>query len=165
MDKLDQDRLNKLFYFDKNTKELKRKIKTGNSTHVDDVVGTNNGKGRLKVEISGKSHYLSRVIWTMFNGDIPKKMQVDHINKVRNDNRPCNLRLLTNVENNKNKTKSKKNKSGVTGVYATKNNRFIASIRVDWKLIHIGVFQTISEAAKARKRAEIKYGFYEGHGT
>ena len=40
-------------------------------------------------------------MWECFKCEIPNGMQIDHINKVRNDNRLCNLDLVTLSENNK----------------------------------------------------------------
>jgi hypothetical protein len=35
---------------------------------------------------------------------------------------------------------------------------------VDEKQIHLGCFDTLLEAAEARKKAEREYGFHENHG-
>lgn len=48
-----------------------------------------------------------RISYIWFKGDIPEGMQIDHINRVRHDNRPANLQVLTNRENNMRKVNCK----------------------------------------------------------
>lgn len=40
-----------------------------------------------------------RTIWTAFNGEIPKGMQINHINGIKSDNRMENLELCTGKQN------------------------------------------------------------------
>ena len=42
-----------------------------------------------------------RFVWECFECVIPNGMQIDHINSIRNDNRLCNLDLVTPSKNNK----------------------------------------------------------------
>ena len=46
------------------------------------------------------------------------------------------------------------NTSGHTGVYITKNGKFRASITFKKKRYHLGIFDTVEDALKARKRGE-----------
>ena len=72
----------------------------------------NNGNGYLIFCLCNeklkkrKNYYQHRFIYEVFNGMIPKLMEVDHRNGVRNDNNINNLQLLShkqNVEKSKNK--------------------------------------------------------------
>ena len=95
----------------------------------------------------------------IMNLDDPK-LQVDHIRGRGSelDNRLCNLRICTNAENNRNKALSKSNTSGHKGVsFSKRNNKWEANIKVDYKKIFLGYFDTIEEAVKVRKEAEDKY--------
>jgi len=46
-----------------------------------------------------------RIIWMSQNRSIPKGKQIDHINRVRDDNRIVNLRVVTHRENSQNRVK------------------------------------------------------------
>ncbi|MCW6682090.1 AP2 domain-containing protein [Aerococcaceae bacterium NML160702] len=62
----------------------------------------------------------------------------------------------TNI-NSLNQKISKNNTSGIKGVYLLPNGRYRASISFRRKNIHLGVFDTIDEAKRARIEAEEKY--------
>lgn len=55
-----------------------------------------------------KNHRVNRLVWEAFNGPIPEKMQVNHKNEIKVDNRLCNLELLTPSENVNYGTRNKK---------------------------------------------------------
>ena len=58
-----------------------------------------NKRGYLSVRIEGKCVAAHRVIWAIHYGEDPGKLQVDHIDRDRCNNRIDNLRLVTNQEN------------------------------------------------------------------
>lgn len=43
--------------------------------------------------------YRHRVIWTYFNGEIPKELEIDHINTIKTDCSLNNLRLVSRKDN------------------------------------------------------------------
>lgn len=85
------------------------------------------------------------------------KLEVDHINGDKWDNRKCNLRIVTHADNTKNRKLDKRNKSGYTGVKETKTGMWNAQIYCDGKRISLGTYKTKEEAVKARKAGEEKY--------
>lgn len=88
----------------------------------------------------------------------PNNKKVDHINHNKLDNRKEKLRIVTPLQNNRNKSKLKSNKSGVTGVYWNKSmKKWSATIGINYKMIHLGSYDDFDEAVKARKEAEEKY--------
>jgi tyrosyl-tRNA synthetase len=83
---------------------------------------------------------------------------VDHINHDVADNRKRNLRIVTSVENQMNKSLQKNNTSGVTGVsWHSRDNIWEVHIRYKGKQIYLGRYKDFNEAVKARKEAEEKY--------
>lgn len=51
---------------------------------------------RLK---KGINHYVHRLVWESFKGEIPDGMQINHLNEIKDDNRLENLNLVTPKEN------------------------------------------------------------------
>lgn len=87
--------------------------------------------------------------------------QVDHINGIPSDNRKMNLRIVTNQQNSRNKNKYNTNKTGYKGVAIYKKDKFTAQITHNYKKIHLGVFDNVSEAALAyNKAAKLYFGEY-----
>ena len=102
-----------------------------------------------------------RLIWVLFNGDIPSDMQIDHKNGNRSDNRIENLRVVTLTENARNRGISKNNTSGVLGVCWDKS-------RDKWQVVtsgkFIGYFDDKEKAALARQTASASLAYHENHG-
>lgn len=82
---------------------------------------------------------------------------IDHINRNTLDNRKCNLRIVTFQQNSYNTRIFKNNTSGYKGVYKS-GKKWVAKIRYNNKLIHIGSFNTKESANNARinKEKELK---------
>lgn len=121
-------------------------------------------KGYIKPNVFGRDEYSHRIIWLLVNGDWPEG-QVDHINGIKHDNRLANLRVVTNQENGMNQRRRSTNASGVQGVGWHKNRRkWQASITIDGRKLHLGLFDEFDAAVAARDAAEAEYGFHENHG-
>jgi hypothetical protein len=114
-------------------------------------------RGRVTKDTTPSAH---SVMWAMHNGywAASQGLVIDHINGVRDDNRICNLRAVTHKENLRNRHQPSHAKSGVVGVHQI-GNRWQARIRVDWKHISIGLFDTKEEAAAARAEYAASLGF------
>ena len=99
-----------------------------------------------------------RVAWALHHGSWPSG-DLDHINRVRSDNRSDNLRLATKTQNGHNKIvpRAKSPYIGVTFYKAT--GTWVARISKDRKKYHLGTFTDLKEAAKVRDaRAKELYG-------
>ena len=83
---------------------------------------------------------------------------VDHINGNSFDNRKCNLRIVTNQQNqfnSHNKGSGNNNRKGVS--YRKDRNKWRAYITINRKQITLGLFETEQEAIDARIKAEEEY--------
>ena len=154
---------NEMFYID--GKDLKWKRGNNRNVIAGDIAGQIRSGYRV-IRLSDKTDiYAHRVAYELSNGKIPDGMQVDHINHDRLDNSPENLRLATALDNSRNKSVSKSSKTGVPGVtWHSTHKKWAASISVMRKRIHLGYFDDIDFAIKARLEENIKYGFHENHG-
>lgn len=85
-------------------------------------------------------------------------MHVDHINGNPLDNRRANLRLCTASENACNRRRYRDSKSGYKGVTWSKAaNKWKAQIRIQGRLIYLGVYAAAEDAFDAYKVASAKY--------
>jgi len=85
--------------------------------------------------------------------------EVDHINGNRLDNRKCNLRFVSRMENNGNARKASHGKSSkYKGVsYDKKRQKYEAYITKKDRKIHLGMFICEKDAAKAYNAEAITY--------
>lgn len=88
------------------------------------------------------------------------KWQVDHINGDTLDNRKSNLRLVTQSQNQANRGLPITNTSGYKGVHKS-YGKWRSVIYKNGRRIHLGMFQSIQEAAKVyNKKALELFGEY-----
>jgi hypothetical protein len=91
-------------------------------------------------------------------GKPPEGMVIDHINRDPKDNRKSNLRIVSYYENAQNISSQKNNTSGYRGVWFRKdNNKWQSEIKVNYKKISLGSYDSIIKAAKAYNNAAEKY--------
>lgn len=120
--------------------------------------------GYLNIKIDGKKYKSHRLAYFYVNKSMPDT--IDHINHIKTDNRIINLRSVTHKDNCKNKSLNKNNTTGFCGVYFhSTNKKYIASIKVDGKIKHLGSFNTENEALIVRKKAEFEYNYHLNHGN
>lgn len=139
------------FWFDKEDYEL-----------IKDYYWSYNQTGYLRGKIKGRYILLHRLVMNLAYETRPI---VDHkvhdiVGKHKYDNRKCNLRIVTESQNAMNAHKSKRNKSGTTGVCWDSNNQvWRAYIGINGKTHLLGKypFEEKDKAIQTRKKAEERF--------
>jgi len=103
----------------------------------------------LRKDGKAKKYFLHRLLAQTFIDNPEDKPCVDHINRNRSDNRLYNLRWVTNLENDHNKSLSKRNTTGHQAIWFSKSNTYRASININKKEIR-KTFKTLEEAIRWR---------------
>ena len=92
--------LRSLFDHNPETGEIIWRVnRRGRGAKVGDRAGFMTREGYREVKTQKRCLRASRLMWALHYGEDPGLMQVDHINRVRDDDRICNLRLVTQLEN------------------------------------------------------------------
>ena len=116
------------------------------------LAGSINKLGYRSIKINSKLYKAHRLIYLMFNDNLPEI--IDHIDRNPSNNRIENLRLANKSLNRQNAKINKNNKSGVKGVgWDTQSGYWKARISINKKTHTIGFFKTIAEAEKVVKLA------------
>jgi hypothetical protein len=108
-------------------------------------------KGYIYIEINAKGYAAHRLAWFYMTGKWPKEL-IDHINRVKHDNRFCNLREATLSQNRANsKTLNKHGLKGVRRIpWMKEGDRcWEAQMVHKGERIAIGCFHTKEEAHAA----------------
>ncbi len=149
--------LRSVLHYDQETGIFTRKVGSANQVKVGDVAGSQGGNGYLQIMVCRRKHLAHRLAWLYMYGEWPKD-QLDHINRIRTDNRVANLRDVSTKQNMQNAGKYSSNTSGHPGVSWHKRiSKWVAQITHNRKLIHLGSFASLEEAIAARKAAEKLY--------
>jgi len=151
---LTQERVKELFDYHEDGhliwKETRSVIKKG------DIAGYKSKSGYIQVGIDSKLYYVHRIIFLWHHGYIPEN-GVDHDDRVKDHNWIDNLFEASKQCNARNSKIGKNNKSGVTGVYYSKDkDKWVSGIKVNGKTIHLGCYDNFDDAVKARYQGEVE---------
>ena len=153
-----QEYLRGIFHYDPDTGVLVGKQSRGNRK-AGRPVGHSCTNGYLQVRLNGRNLSVARIIWIIVHGTTPE--QIDHINRIRTDNRIANLRAACQTTNARNKRLARNNTSGIAGVhFDAQSGRWKARIGVGAGRRTLGLFKTKELAIEARRAAESEYGYH-----
>lgn len=147
---VDVQRVREMFIYDELTGVISRRIGLKRSPSGT-VVGTKDSYGYLVVGIDGKMHKAHRLVWLYAHGEWPSGF-IDHINHNPSDNRICNLRIVSNEQNQQHQSKahSDNKTSGMLDVcFHKRHGKFMASISIKKKVKFIWYFETAGLAHDA----------------
>lgn len=152
----------RLFDYDPETGLLTRLVTCCNTAKAGMIVGSIGSDGYPTVTVNYYSYKVHRIIWLWWYGYFPDN-QIDHINRVRNDNRICNLREVTQTHNRINTGLPSNNSSGVKGVnYNKVKGWWVATIYTKGNGAHyLGMHDDFIEAVAHRLAAEDCLGWEE----
>lgn len=161
-------KLKKYFYIDVNGivywKKRENTRNTWNTRFSDKPAGTLKNNGYIFITFDKKKIAAHRIVFALsFNLD-PYPFFIDHIDGNPRNNKPSNLRLATNADNNRHQTKlNKNNKTGYRGVYLHSCGKFVAKLKLNDKSKYLGLFATAKEAGNAAKKFRLEnYGDFFG---
>lgn len=141
-----------LLMYDPETGIVKWRVRR-NGVKPDLRAGNIENLGYRVIKVNGKIYKEHRIAWFLQTGDWPT-LDIDHIDNDRTNNKFANLRLATRSQNSGNQRLRNRSESGKKGVTRhTQSGKWVANIRVNNKLIYLGIYETIDAAAQAYEKA------------
>lgn len=152
---LTQAQLKERLHYDPETGIFTWLIPKRNSVKTGSIAGTKDRYGYIQIQLQHKRYGAHRLAWLYVHGRFPDS-QIDHINRVKADNKICNLREVTHQQNQFNRDVNKNNTSGYIGV-TMKGKKYRARITVEGKRTYLGLFDTAEKAGQAYLAAKSIY--------
>lgn len=149
------DRLRSLLVYDPGTGSMSWKTnrRGGRGIKAGDKVSGIDRAGYGTVVLDGVRYRTHRLAFFWMTGRWPDP-EVDHENRVKNDNRWDNLREATSSQNKMNK-RSGGGKFGKRGV-SRNGRKYKAVIGIDGGYVHLGTYSSPAEAHAAYARASVE---------
>lgn len=145
------NRIRQLLSYSKKSGELIWKGNRSRTAKRGQLSGTTDDRGRRRIGIDGKLYYSSNLIWLHVTGRWPKD-QIDHVDGNPSNDAWHNLRSASKRQNCRNRKKHITNKIGIKGVSRC-GSKYRATICVNYKCLHLGLFETAANAKRAYRAA------------
>lgn len=149
---LSHERLTELLAYCPETGRFTNKIARSGRARVGAEPGTRDRQGYIDIKLDYRIYKAHRLAWFYVHGHWPSD-QIDHINGETGDNRICNLREVSNAQNQEFRKIQPTNKYGATGLTFVKG-KYVASIYSAGKKTHLGRFNSIETASAAYQAAK-----------
>jgi hypothetical protein len=152
---LTQERLKQLLNYDPETGVFTWKEDRRGGAKAGCVAGSYT-RGYREVRIDSRRYLSHRLAWLYIHGSFPVD-ELDHINRIKSDNRIANLREATHGQQGYNQGRRSNNRSGFKGgCWHKQRRKWLAQIMINGKRKHLGYFSTALEAALAYDKAAIR---------
>lgn len=146
---LTQDFLKKVLHYNPETGIWTWIVDYSSRAKKGESPGWKNDAGYICFSVKGKKYRSHQLAFLYMEGALPKG-QIDHINRIRDDNRWCNLRPATQTEQNANCKVRKNNTSGYRGIYWREDRGYyVAQIVLGGQHTYIGSFPLLKDAVEA----------------
>jgi len=151
------DRLREVLDYDPLTGIFRWRIRPANRMRIGQIAGGGHVKGYRRIRVDGLLYLAHRLAWLFVHGDFPI-LDIDHIDRNRDNNAIENLRVATTSLNCANSRHRRNNTSGFKGVEWRKaKQKWHAGIMVDGRRLHLGTFDTPEAAHAAYMAAAVKH--------
>ena len=128
-----------------------------NRKYAGKEAGCLSNSGYRLISINNRLMKGHRLAWLIVYGHWPDGV-IDHIDGNPSNNKIDNLRCVEQSLNMRNQKRNRANKSGFKGVsFFSRDQRWMACIKVDKRTRYLGYFDTPEEAHEAYQRASQKY--------
>ena len=147
-----QDRLKELLHYDPETGVFTWLVSRGRVV-AGEIAGGLDSWGYWRIKIDGNPYQAHRLAFLCMTGKWPEG-EIDHENTIKTANNWENLRPASRSQNEVNKPA--KGSVGLKGV-RFQHGKFVASIGVDHKRLHLGTYVTAEEAHAAYVKAATEH--------
>lgn len=154
------ERLKEVLHYEPSTGDFTwlKSLRVGS---VGKMAGTLTQDRRVHIAVFGKVYKASRLAVLYMTGEWPLG-EVDHINRIPNDDRWVNLRVVTRGQNMQNTGISTRNRTGVRNVYRVQDGYMVqVSCEQGW---YRDTFPTIEQATDmANRMRTLLHGEYNAY--
>ncbi len=155
-DDVSRERVLEVLSYDPETGNFHWRVRCSPRAPIGSVAGVIHPWGYRIIGIDGRDYKAHRLAWLVVKGIWPIE-DIDHVNRIRSDNRIVNLREATRSENLCNKAVAHSSGTGVKGVqFNKKAKKFQARIQKNGLSKYLGLFNTLEDARVAYARAAIE---------
>lgn len=153
-------RLQELLSYEPITGKFTWLVQQGRRISKGSIAGSITNLGYCSIKIDGRPYQAHRLAWLYMYGVWPTHF-IDHIDGIRSNNKPDNLREATHTQNTHNTEKRVNNTSGFKGVTQIPNGKFVAKIGINSRTQNLGTYATAELASEAyEKTAKNLHGVY-----
>ena len=145
--------LHRLLHYNPETGVFTWRVNRSRLAKAGSVAGTINSQGYVSIMVNRKLYLAHRLAFLYMTGSFPVD-QVDHINRLRADNRWINLRPCNNSQNHRNRT-------GEVKGYTYWKKRYVAQGKANGMTVYLGRYRTKLAAAYAFHAFSVSLGIWD----